>query len=284
MSNKQQKRKYPVTIDYDACKGCGICSSVCIFSILTPDPETRKPMVSDNQGVTCSKCGHCEVYCPESAVRVVHSDNFIIDSDPGSRIITKDQIANLIHRRRSIRKYHPKSVPQEIIEEILDCVRYAPTALNLQTVRWHIIYDKACVRMIAQLTVAWMREMAQQNRLGMTGADPYFPYLISRWDEGIDMISHDAPHLLIAYSGNDSHNAYTDAVIATSYLDLIVPVFGLGTCWAGIINRAAKYAPDVLHAMDIPEGNTPQTVMMFGYPKYKQLRIPQRDAVKITWK
>jgi len=37
-----------------------------------------------------------------------------------------------IKRRRSIRKYRPDPVPREIIEDIVDCGRLAPSARNDQ--------------------------------------------------------------------------------------------------------------------------------------------------------
>ena len=40
-------------------------------------------------------------------------------------------VIEVIKKRRSVRKFESKPVPEEIIKDILDCARLAPTAINI---------------------------------------------------------------------------------------------------------------------------------------------------------
>ncbi|MGB4132227.1 MAG: nitroreductase family protein, partial [Tepidanaerobacteraceae bacterium] len=41
-------------------------------------------------------------------------------------------LIRVIKERRSIREYLPKPIPREVLEDILDCGRLAPSARNIQ--------------------------------------------------------------------------------------------------------------------------------------------------------
>jgi len=196
--------------------------------------------------------------------------------------ISIDQMKSLVMNRRSIRQYQNKKIPRNVLLDLLEMVRYAPSAMNLQTVKWQIIYDGERVRTFASHIIGWMKQMESEHRSGEFPIGSSFPYIISEWEKGRDLITHGAPHLLITYATPDEPTATTDAIIATSYLDLIAPVFHLGTCWAGILKRAAEWSPDVLATMDLPQGSLPLTAMLIGYPAYRQYTIPGRETSRYT--
>jgi nitroreductase len=43
-----------------------------------------------------------------------------------------NELTEVIKKRRSVRKFEPKPISEEIIKDILDCARLAPTAINIQ--------------------------------------------------------------------------------------------------------------------------------------------------------
>ncbi|MBP8183370.1 MAG: nitroreductase family protein, partial [Rhodoferax sp.] len=45
----------------------------------------------------------------------------------------------LIHARKSIRGYQKKPVPREVIEEIIEVAKWAPSSMNTQPWRVHVI-------------------------------------------------------------------------------------------------------------------------------------------------
>lgn len=55
-----------LTLDADACVGCGMCTQVCPHGVLMM--EERKVLVADLDA--CMECGACTNNCPAEALRV----------------------------------------------------------------------------------------------------------------------------------------------------------------------------------------------------------------------
>lgn len=272
----------PVIIDKESCTSCGICSMVCMFSVIIMDDQSGYPILSSH-APPCSRCGHCVVFCPSSAIHLSGNRGHTLSLPPSRTRITPDQIRDLVLSRRSVRKYQKKEVPRQTLENLFDLIRYAPSAMNLQTVHWQVIYETRTVQTIASTVISWMNRMIDEQRLGDFAIGSSFPYITGEWKKGRDLITHGAPHLLISYAGPDKLTASTDAIIATSSLDLIAPVYDLGTCWTGIVKRAAEWSPEVLDALNLPPGTHPQTALLIGYPFYRQYSVPERESARIRW-
>ncbi|MCK4927099.1 MAG: nitroreductase family protein, partial [Candidatus Aenigmarchaeota archaeon] len=56
-----------------------------------------------------------------------------------------------IKSRRSVRNYQTAEIPKEILEELIDCARLAPTARNTQPWEFIIIKDKDTLDNIGKL-------------------------------------------------------------------------------------------------------------------------------------
>ena len=61
-------------------------------------------------------------------------------------------IIEMIRSRRSVRKFTPEAVAEEIIEKILEAGRWAPSGLNNQPWRFGIITDAGLKKEISKLT------------------------------------------------------------------------------------------------------------------------------------
>jgi len=268
-----------ILVDPNLCNCCGICSSVCAMSIITKTDEEALPNVEDAKAAICIKCGHCEAFCPSGALVL----NFRADEKdamaPGVDSISPEAMALHLKKRRSVRRFTKDLVPREKILEILDAVRYAASGVNAQPVQWLIIHDPDKVRMVARLTIEWLK--------GLQGtAHPlssYAPVLISGWEKGNDVICRGAPHLLIALIPESKPAAPTDAIIALTHFDVAAPAFGIGTCWAGFVAHAATSHEPLKKALGLPQGWKCAYAMMFGYPLYRTYAIPRRNPLKATW-
>ena len=75
-----------------------------------------------------------------------------------------------------------------------------------------------------------------------------------------------------------------DLTVALSYLDLLAPVMGLGTCWAGLLQKAILYSPSLKESLGVPPAHRYHYPMMLGYPNVKFYRLPERKPPKITFK
>jgi nitroreductase len=65
---------------------------------------------------------------------------------------------------------------------------------------------------------------------------------------------------------------------------LLLPSFGLGSCWAGIVQIALDSSPDLVKSLGFPDEYVPVYGIMIGYPRYKFPGIPARNKAAILWK
>ena len=114
-------------------------------------------------------------------------------------------------------------------------------------------------------------------------AQPYLPRVVASWDEGRDSVLRDAPVLVLASAPKEAFNGLVDLTLALSYLDLLAPTLGLGTCWAGLLQGALLANPELKAAVGMPVEHLHHYPIMLGYPDVKYYRLPERKAPKITF-
>ncbi len=118
-----------------------------------------------------------------------------------------------IKSRRSIRKYKPDPVPQEILDQIIEAGTYAASGKGQQSA------------IIVQVTDRETRDkIADWNR--RTGG----------WPEGHDPF-YGAPAMLIVLAKRDNPNHVYDGSLVMGNLMLAAHALGVGSCW---INRARQ--------------------------------------------
>lgn len=259
-----------------------ICLELCPLRIIRKNEETGFPYVSDRLVAVCVRCGHCEAACPENAVTVDHPTLQSVPEPGPHDGITPAQLAAYCLERRSVRKYRQEPVDRSILANLFDIVRYAPSGVNRQPVKWIVVHDTSKVRQLTNAVMTWMDESEQQKSL-MAGK-LNFSLLLQSWREGNDPICRNAPHLVLACGQSADRIAAGDATIALTYLELAAPAFGLGTCWAGYFTIAASASPAVKALLDLPPDQAVFGSMMLGYPAARFYRIPKRNYAAIAWK
>lgn len=271
-----------IIVNQKKCTRCGICRDVCPARIIELPADAACPRIPDEKSGSCINCGHCEVFCPSGALTHEYSvccGQPTVYRNPG---ITAEQLELYIKSRRSVRNFTDQLAEKETLEKLMGIVRYAPTAVNLQQVKWVIVHDPDKTRELARLSVDWMRHLIETDApmadmLGATAA-------IEAWENGADTIFRHAPHLAAVYAPDDNSFAEKDAMIALSYLDLTLPSFGLGGFWTGYFKFAADAWPPILKELGIPEGHHIVYALAFGYQKYPVTGIPARKQPDILWK
>jgi nitroreductase/NAD-dependent dihydropyrimidine dehydrogenase PreA subunit len=269
-----------ILVNKDLCTRCGICSVVCPMAIIDPADESTLPMVADEKAAKCIQCGHCEVFCPSEALLLNLRPDERQSLPEGAGIISPEDMAFYLKKRRSVRYFKEDPVPKEKIEQVLDIARYAASGTNSQPVQWIVVHDSEKVKTIAGLTIDWMKTLVNSAH-PLSG---YAPRLIAAWEVGCDVICRDAPHLLFADIPENNPIAPVDAIIALTHFDVAAPALGIGTCWAGFVAGAAMYYKPVQKEIGFPVGRKCAYAMMFGHPKYKVHSIPRRKPLQITWR
>jgi len=261
-----------LTVDQEKCKRCSSCIAECPFDLINLDkegyPQLRKAAVKK-----CIRCGHCMAVCLSDALDITISP--LADSPMVDRNLlpSPGEVEQLLVSRRSIRTYKKRTADHTVLENIFSSSRYAPSAHNGQPVHWLMVEDPEEVQRLAGLVVTWMKELK------------VFPGLVRAWDQGVDKVLRNAPHLAISHADpTASEHPLEDCTLATCYLDLAAHSHGLGSCWAGFLVQAFQHYQPIIDALDLPENHQLYTALMLGYPKFRYRHIPQRDPLKITWR
>ena len=114
---------------------------------------------------------------------------------------------DLVKQRYSCRSYQTKGVEQEKIDYVMECVRFAPSAVNKQPWRFHVISSDGDKEKLRQC----------YNREWFTTAPMYV----------IASILHDEEWV----RSDGKHHGDIDIAIAVEHLCLAATEQGLATCW-----------------------------------------------------
>lgn len=151
---------------------------------------------------------------------------------------TSSALMALLKGRRSIRRYKPDPVPDDLIEQVLEAGRWGASASNRQPWAFVVVRDEAIRKAVAQ----------------------HAAYFFIRWAH-VD----EAP-VIIALCGDAKNRVYRqflheDIGIAGTQMMLQAAVLGLGTCWIGGLDR--KAIGDVLK---LPEHLEMVGLLTLGFP------------------
>lgn len=261
-----------IRIDETKCRRDGVCAAVCPARLITRRGEEFPEPIPGAEGL-CIACGHCVAACPTGALsnRKVPLE----DCPPIRRDlqVNSEALEQFLKTRRSTRVFKERPVPRDILDRVIDSARWAPSAVNIQPVRWTVVGEPGGVKHLAGLSVEWMRSKNWS----------YGQSFVAAWDQGEDRVLRSAPHLVVASASTGNPWSQCDCSIALTYLELAAQANGLGTCWAGLFVRAAENSASIRESLGVAEGDKVYGAVMLGYPKWRYQRIPNRNKAKITW-
>jgi nitroreductase/NAD-dependent dihydropyrimidine dehydrogenase PreA subunit len=266
-------------IDKRKCKKDGICAAECPQALIRLQEDTGYPGLVPGGDKACNRCGHCVVACPTGSLS--HSD---IQSEDCVRIkpelmVNEEQAVQFLRSRRSIRTYKNTPVETEKIKRLIEIARYAPTGGNSQLVEWRVLTEKNKLHEIAGMTIeSFRRDIKERPQLL-----EYLTPIFKSWETGHDSILWNAPALVVASAPKHASTGMVDVCIALSYLDLLAPTMGLGTCWAGLLQHAIISSPTLKDFLGVPADHPHLFPMVLGYPKAKYYQLPGRKPPRITF-
>ena len=256
-----------ISVDKEMCRKDGICIAACPLGCLTADAEGF-PVETANSG--CIKCGQCVAICPHGALN--HNSLPMQDFLPAQRDRASfADTAALMKSRRSVRTFKDQPIPREILAELLDVARHAPTAKNTMQISFLAIADPDRARSLGRAIAEWMLPKPGMERYADLHA------------KGQDFVLRGAPNLVLALADADSEWGLTDAGIAISYLELAAAAHGLGTCWGGIVQRALANNPDLAAMAGVPKNKAVRGALMLGVPKFRYALVPPRTPDPTIW-
>ncbi len=182
-----------------------------------------------------------------------------------------------IKARRSIRKFSPDDVPEELVEQMLEAARLAPSGSNIQPWRFVVVRDletrkelrNICMgqKFIEEAPVVivcytdldrYSQQSRKQRRQEFTDtgvletlsgrfADPKFY---------ASLIDNPMPLEQMIRS------ALCNTYIAIEHLILMATALGVGTCWVGAFNSDEK----LNRLFGLADNYIPAAVVPVGYP------------------
>jgi nitroreductase len=157
------------------------------------------------------------------------------------------QTLEVLKNRRSSRIFSLKAVPKNLIEEIIDCARLAPTARNIQP--WEFI------------AITKRETLENLGVLADTGR------FIANSPCCIAVISKDTKYYL-----EDGSAATENILIAAADL-------GLGSCW--VAGDKKPYCDKVKALLCIPEDFKLVSLIALGYSDEKPKILPKRPLKEV---
>ena len=155
-----------------------------------------------------------------------------------------NDVVRVIKRRRSVRQFETKTIPEEIIRDILDCARLAPTAINLQPWLFGAVTDPELKNQIAEMT-------------------DYGKFI------------KDCAVCFAVFADSTQKYFLEDWCAATQNILLACTAHGIGSCW--VAGHKKAYADSIREHLKVPEPYTLIALVAAGYseqrpsPKKKSL-------------
>ncbi len=146
------------------------------------------------------------------------------------------EVIKVIKKRRSVRKFEPKPVPGEIIKDILDCARLAPTAINIQPWLFGAVTSSDLKREIADMT-----------------------------DHG--KFIKDCAVCFAVFTDSTKKYFLEDGCAATENILLACTAHGIGSCW--VAGHKKAYVDSIRKLLKVPEPYTLIALVAAGYSNEK---------------
>ncbi len=284
-----------IKIDEELCNSCGLCIKDCISGCLLE--KDSKPFAV-NPG-WCSLCSHCVAICPKGAID--HNGLTGLSPKPiGKDKLDPEMYRKIVTTRRSIRRFNEKDVPRKEIEDILYLAAYSPTASNTRDVGYTVITNRRLIRNTG-LSIFKKFERIMKILKSPPGnvivslLDQFAPKksirryldrydLFTSWvNKGRDVITHDAPALIIIHGPKKSRFARDNSAIAADNITNYAHAKGLGTCYIGLVNIALDLNRKLSSKLGVPKDRKVNLVLALGYPAYKYQNTPIRPEPSINW-
>lgn len=168
--------------------------------------------------------------------------------------VPPESLLTLLKRRRSIRRYRPDPVPDEMVKQLLEAGRWAPSASNRQPWAFIVVQDETIRRQVAQ----------------------HAAYYFIRWAHVAE-----AP-LLIVLCGDARNRIYRrflheDVALAGSQIMLQAKALGLGTCWIGALDRKA-----IAGILKVPDQMEIVGLLTVGFPAEDPPPPPRKPLAEIV--
>ena len=282
-------------INQSLCKKCGICTKVCPNKIIGKNGCIE--FIQEREHL-CLQCGQCMAICPTKAVHVKglsYDDDFY---ELPRRKNNYENFVEILSSRRSVRTFKNRPVSDELIDEIINSVSYAPFGAAPEKMEISIINNRKTIESALPLisdflngikkyienpiTSGFLRLLAGKEEF-QTIKNHIYPIAKGgnyNLDNG-DGITRGAPTLITIHAAKDAEAHTNNGIIYATYIMLAAHAIGLGATMIECIITAINRNKKLKQIFQIPDKNEAIMSVIVGYPKYHYKRTIRRNKHKV---
>jgi len=149
-------------------------------------------------------------------------------------------VLDAIRKRRSVRAYDGRALPDDVMQRMCDALRLAPSACNNQPWQFVIVTNEDARKQLAEAS-------GGQTFIG---------------EAPVIVVGVGHPDRAYQHMGGSGNSVDVDLAIALDHLTLAAVEEGLGTCWIGAFDEGA-----VKRVLNIPAAAKVVALTPLGYPK-----------------
>lgn len=173
--------------------------------------------------------------------REIIFDSFDKPVEPTQHHVPND-VFSAVMSRRSVRKWTSKPVELPKLTKVLEAGVYAPSACNLQPVRFRLVTDKEGIRFLCENTCPWFKRS--------------FP-------SAVVLVFYDKT---VLPKGWGKRFLWQDTSCAMMNMWLVAESLGLRCCWASVTPVQQKY---IANQLDIDKNGILACMLFLGYSNQK---------------
>ena len=152
-----------------------------------------------------------------------------------------------IRQRRSVRKFGPDAVDRDLLDQLVDCGRLAPTAMGEEPWEFVVVVNEEMRKRIASTT-------------------DYGRFIA------------DAPACIAVFC-RDTKYYLEDGCAATENILIAAAALGLGCCW--VAGDKKSYADEIRRMLGVPEGYRLVSLLPVGHPADGPTRKRKRPLEEV---
>lgn len=166
-------------------------------------------------------------------------------------------VLETIKSRRSIRDFKHQDIPEEAIDALVEAIRWAPSAGNLQSRKFYFVFNRDIKKQLA-------RAALNQSFIG----------------EAPLVVVACLDRRIAAKYGDRGVNLYSIQDVAASVMNMMLAAqeLRLGSVWVGAFNEF-----EVFEILNLPDNLRPIAIIPIGYPgkvPRPAPRISREEAVE----
>jgi nitroreductase len=184
--------------------------------------------------------------------------------------VSTSETVRAIYQRRAVRKYKDQPVERELIEEVIDAGRMAPSAVNRQPWEFYVLTDKKSI-------LAFSKEIAG----AIKGAD--HPFHFAHGPHSLaseDPIFHGAPVVIFITAPRDNEWASLDVGMCAQNMMLAAKAMGIDSCPVGLGKFVEQ--TEIFKRLEVPASEQVVLSIILGYGD-ELPEMPERKSNNIRF-